>query len=237
MIKALFGAVLAILAGTAPAAAASLNAEASTDMRRRGLSWSDGRPALEVWGSVPIASGLSFEAGAATLRSGPRHGGADVLGEAAVRLTRQSGPWTVWGEVQGVGFAGTSHQNYAQLRAGGALGIGPLQVSVQTGFAPPQSAIGGSNLYVAGHASGGIPGTPLTLGAGIGHSTGSDDGSGRSWRLRPGGDYTDLRLDIDYVRGIVTMGASATITTISKTRRSSNADGGLRILLRAGIAF
>ena len=229
--------VLAMMVGTTPAAAASLNAEASTDMRRRGLGWSDGRAAVELWGSVPITNGFSVEAGAATLRSSARHGGADLLGEAAVRLTRQSGAWTLWGEVQGVGFTGASHQNYAQLRAGGALGIGPVQVSVQTAFAPPQSAIGGSNLYVAGRASVGIPGTPVTLAAGMGHSTGSDDGSGRSQRLRPGGDYSDFRLDIDYVVSGITLGASATTTTIAKTGRRNAADGGTRVLFRAAISF
>ena len=121
----------AALVVATPAAAASLGIEASTDLRRHGLSWSDGKPAIEAWGSLPLGSGISVEAGAATLRESPRHGGADLLGEAALRLTRQVGRWTLWGEVQGVGFFGAANQNYGQLRGGAALGIGPAQLSAQ----------------------------------------------------------------------------------------------------------
>ena len=226
----------AALVVATPAAAASLGIEASTDLRRHGLSWSDGKPAIEAWGSLPLGSGISVEAGAATLRESPRHGGADLLGEAALRLTRQVGRWTLWGEIQGVGFFGAANQNYGQLRGGAALGIGPAQLSAQAAWAPRQQSIGGSNIYLGGRASLGVSGTPLTLGAAIGRSMGSDDGSGRANRLRPGGDYTDFRLDADYVVGPMTLGASFTTTTIDQGHRAA-ANSGTRLLLRAGLDF
>ena len=65
---------------------------------------------------------------------------------------------------------------------------------------------------------------------------GSDDGSGRANRLRPGGDYTDFRLDADYVVGPVTLGASFTTTTIDQGHRAA-ANSGTRFLLRAGLDF
>lgn len=225
---------LALVASAAPAAAAAIGVEASTDLRRRGLSWSDGKPAIEGWASVPIGGRLSVEAGAASLHGSPRHGGADALAEASLRYSLPVAGGTLWAEVQGLGFVGASGQNYAQVRAAAAHDIGPLQFSVQAAFAPPQAAIGGSNLYLGGLATVGIPLTPLTLGAAIGRSTGSDDGSGRSQRLRPGGDYTDVRFDADFVLGPVTLGASVTATSIDTDAFD---DGGLGALLRAAISF
>jgi hypothetical protein len=232
----IIAAALVVLISAAPAAAAGFNLEASTDLRRHGLGWSDGRPAVEVWGTLTVADGLSVEAGAATLRGSKRHGGADLLGEAALRYTRQAGPWTLWADAQGLGFAGASGQSYGQLRAGTALGIGPAQLSFQASWAPPQAAIGGSTIYMRGNASVGVPATPWTLRAGIGRSFGTDDGSGRSNRLRPGGAYTDVRVDADYVLGPLTLGASLTATTVN-TGRIVAPDSSTRLLFRAAIGF
>jgi hypothetical protein len=227
-----------LIAAAAPAAAASLGVEASTDLRRRGLSWSDGSPAIEGWATVPVTGGLSVEGGAATLRGSARHGGADLLAEAALRYTRQSGAFSWWADVQGLGFVGASGQNYGQLRTGAAFGIGPVQLSGIASWAPPQVAIGGSNVYVGGSVNIGIPATPLTLRASAGHSTGTDDGSGRAGRLRPGGDYSDFRFDADYVLGPVTLGASITTTTTAAGPGDRFADhAGTRLLLRASAAF
>lgn len=227
-------AALALFAGAATAHAASLDIEASTDLRRRGLSWSDGRPAIEAWGAVPISGGFSVMAGAATLRGSPRHGGADALAEAALRYTCQADAWTVSADVQYLAFLGAPGRNYAQLRASAARDVGPLQLAAQAGWAPAQAAIGGSNLHLGARAAVGIPGTPVTLAAAIGRSLGRDDGSGRSDRLRPGGDYTDVRIDADYVAAAVTLGASFTTTTVAG---GSAVNAGPRLLVRAALGF
>lgn len=225
----------ALLAGASPAAAASLDIEASSDLRQRGLSWSAGRPTLVARGSVDIAAGLTLDAGVAGLRGSARHGGAALLGEATLRYARQSGPWRLWGGIQGLGFPGATDQHYAQVQAGTELGIGPAQVAVQADWAPPQAAIGGNNLHMRILARTGVPGTPITLAAAIGRSTGSDDGSGQSRRLRPCGDYSDFLIDADHVRGALTLGATLTATTID--RGCSAADAGARLLLRASLSF
>lgn len=226
---------LVLVATASPALAAGFGAEASTDLRRRGLGWSDGKPAIEAFGSLPLGGGFSIEAAGAVLRNSPRHGGADLLVDGALRYTWTSDAWSVSGQVQGLGFIGASGQNYVNLRGAVARTIGPVQVQVATDWAPPQSAIGGSNLYIAGRASAGIPGTPITLGAGIGHSMGRDDNSGRAARLRPGGDYTDFRLDADYIRGPFALGISLTATSIAQTPATLNS--GTRLLLRASLGF
>jgi hypothetical protein len=234
MIAARAATVIAALAAD-PAAAVDFDLEATTDLRRSGLSWSAGRPMLVGRGSVALREGLSIDAGLAGLRGSPRHGGADLLAEATLRYEHQTGPWRLWGGIHGLGFAGASDQSYAQLRAGTALGIGPLDLSVTADWAPPQRAIGGSNLHVGAYARAGVMGTPLTLTAGVGRSTGSDDGSGRARRLRPCGDYSDFLVEADYVLGAITLGASASTTTINHD--CGAADAGTRLLFRAAIGF
>ena len=225
-------------ASASPGFAASPGVEASTDLRRRGISWSDGKPALEAFAAIPISAGLSLQAGAATLRASPRHGGADLLINGALRYTHQSDAWTLWAEVQGLGFAGASGQNYAQFRTNVARGIGPLQLQASADWAPSQSAIGGSNTYLGARATTGIPGTPISLGASIGRSLGSNDGTGRAQRLRPGGNYTDYRLDADYIRGALAFGASLTTTSINTANSPpGTGDFGTRLILRASVVF
>jgi hypothetical protein len=225
-------------ASASPGFAASPGVEASTDLRRRGISWSDGKPALEAFAAIPISAGLSLQAGAATLRASPRHGGADLLINGALRYTHQPDAWTLWAEVQGLGFAGASGQNYAQFRANVARGIGPLQLQASADWAPSQSAIGGSNTYLGARATTGIPGTPISLGASIGRSLGSNDGTGRAQRLRPGGNYTDYRFDADYIRGAVAFGASLTTTSINTANSPpGTGDFGTRLILRASVVF
>jgi hypothetical protein len=232
------GVALALVASATPALAAGFGIEASSDLRRRGLSWSDGKPALEAWASVPVAGGVSVEAGGATLRGSTRHGGADLLAEAALRYTLHNGNWSLWAEAGGLGFVGADDQSYAQLRTGTSWGLGPLQIAGLVAWAPPQRAIGGSNLYLNASASIGIPATPLTLRAAVGRSMGSSDGSGRANRLRPGGDYGDVRLDLDYGLGPLTLGASLTTTSIDADRVDSQADDfGTRFLIRALVSF
>ena len=230
-----------MLAVAAPAVAAGFDIEVSTDLRRRGIGWSDGRPAIEAYASVPLGRVFSAEIAAASLRGSTRHGGADALGEAALRAAITSGPWRLWGDVAGHGFAGgTGPLAYAEARAGAGYSLGPAQLSVQTAWAPAQGAIGGSNLHVGARLSVGIMGTPWTLAAGAGHSTGTSDGTERSGRLRPGGDYSDFRIDADYVRGALTLGVSATATTIDRDRIADPAavdDVRPRLLARAALRF
>lgn len=230
-----------VLATAAPAAAATLDIEASSDLRRRGIGWSDGRPALEAYASVPITGPLTAEIGAATLRGSRRHGGADVVADAALRLTTRTGPWQLWADVVGHGFiGGAGALDYGEVRVGSSFGLGPAQLGVQAAWAPAQAAIGGSNLYIGARAAIGIPGTPWTVAAAAGRSTGTADATGRSNRLRPGGDYTDVRLDVDYVLGALTLGASATATSIDRDRVGDPAaadDVRPRLLVRAALRF
>lgn len=188
--------------------------EATTDLRERGLSWSDGKAAVAVSGSLPLTYDLVFDLEAATLRGSPRHGGADVGLTIAPRYRLTSGGWGFNAGIRGNVFVGGSGMDYVELTGEVDHTIGPARLLAAIDFAPSQKAIGGRNLHVEVQASAGIPGMPLTVYGGVGHTTGPSNDRERAWRLRPGGDYTDYHLGIEHSRSNLSFGLRYSDTSI-----------------------
>lgn len=205
--KAALPAALLLPAGIAAPAHAqyggglSASVEAVSDERRRGLSWSDGDPALRASVSVPVADALALDATAVSLRGSRRHGGADAVVDLRAGYTRQSGAWTLSADATYHLFPGASGQGYAELGATAGFLIGPASIGAFARYAPRQGAIGGDNLYLGGEASLGVPGTPFTVSGHVGRSSGSVRDPVRAWRLRPGGRYWDHGVALDYRKG------------------------------------
>lgn len=189
--------------------------EASSDERVRGLSWSEGRAALGVSARVGLASGLSAEAAAMTLRGSARHGGADGLVRLGAGYDFDLGGWRLGAGARGYLFAGgIGGLSYAELEARAGYSLGPAALRAALRYAPLQDAIGGSNLHAALDADLGVPGTPFTLYAGVGHSNGAVRDPLRAQRLRPGGSYWDWSLGGEWVSGPVVVGARYTDTSV-----------------------
>lgn len=160
--------------------------EVTTDHRRRGLSWSDGDPALDGIVSVPVA-GLRLDARATTLRGARRHGGADAVFDPSVSYSRDlaSGVSLNVGAT-GHFFAGSDVKaDYGEIDLGLGYALGPLQLDLSANYAPDQDAIGGDNLYLQARASAGIPGTGIDVAAHVGRTSGSTDDPILAARLRP----------------------------------------------------
>ncbi|WP_244185406.1 TorF family putative porin [Sphingomonas aurantiaca] len=87
--------------------------------------------------------------------------------------------------------------------------------------APSQRAIGGSNVYAYANANAGIPGTPFTVLAEVGHSSGSVRNPNHAERLRPGGDYTNWRLGLEHRRDRLTVGVDYIGTDVSRSGEAS----------------
>ncbi|MYL98961.1 hypothetical protein GR702_14430 [Novosphingobium sp. FGD1] len=221
------GAILLATAWVAPAAAQSapsISFEAETDHRERGLGWSDGKAALGIGATVPVTYDLALDMDAVTLRESARHGGADIGVGIAPRYSMQAAGWEFDVGVRGNLFIGRSGTSYVEVTGQVSRTLGLAQLSVGAAFAPSQDAIGGSNLYVDARLSAGIPGTPLTLYGGVGHTSGSTkDGDPRSARLRPGGDYLDHHLGAEYAESSFAAGVRYSGTSIgaSEVDRSS----------------
>lgn len=214
--------------------------EATTDHRRRGLSWSDGDPALDAYAALTV-SGVDIAARAVTTRDSARHGGADAAIDAIVGISRNSGPFTFRARAIGHFFPGSDDTAYGELNGEVGGSLGPAQLDLSASYAPAQSSIGGDNLYLSARASAGIPATPWTFGAHVGRSSGSVDDPVRANRLRPGGTYHDWGISAEYVIGPATVGARYTGTDIDTDAAlpviADRANAGDRVALFASIGF
>ncbi len=190
--------------------------EVATDERRRGISWSDGdlAPAASVTARAP--SGFDVGVRVTGTRGDPRHGGADAVADVTGGFAREiGGGLRLDGFVTGHLFAGAAgRMDYVEGGVGASYALGPAEIGVDARYAPDQAAIGGDNLWIGARARVGVPATPFTVNAGVGHSTGSVDDWQRAARLRPGGDYTDWSLGVDHITGPVTVGLLYTGTDL-----------------------
>ncbi|AQR74108.1 TorF family putative porin [Sphingomonas sp. LM7] len=215
--------------------------EAATDESRRGLSWSEGRIATSADLLVPFGP-LEASARVATVRDSVRHDGAEVVADLELGAVTDLGPFRVRGHVTGHVFAGArSRMDYIELGGSGSYSLGPVQLNAGAVYAPDQSAIGGSNLYLYAGANAGVPMTPLSASAAIGRSSGDTDDPIRAARLRPTGTYNDWRIGLEYNSFPITFGLDYVGTDIeNRPGLSPFADArhsGDRLIGRARISF
>lgn len=190
--------------------------EAETDHRERGLSWSDGKPALSAAATIPATYDLALDIEAATLRGSARHGGADLGLTIAPHYTVRTHGWNFTAGARGHVFIGRAGTSYVEMTGDVSRTIGPAQIAVGAAFAPSQGAIGGHNLYLDAAASVSVPGTPLTLYGGVGHTSGASGSNARADRLRPGGSYTDHRIGIEHTGANIALGLRYSDTSIGR---------------------
>ncbi|WEK41651.1 MAG: TorF family putative porin [Candidatus Sphingomonas colombiensis] len=216
--------------------------DVATDERRRGISWSEGKLAPSASLSLQLPSGFDIGARVTGLRDSPRAGGADAVIDASVG----------YGMDLGMGFRGDGfvmahlftgargNMDYVEGGVGLSYQLGPAQIGADARYAPSQSAIGGDNLYVSARAQFGLPATPYTFNASIGHSSGSIDDPLRAARLRPGGNYSDWLVGVRRITGPLTLGLDYSGTNIDRTIVSPYADArnsGDRLTARASFSF
>ncbi len=194
----------------------SATVEAMSEEERRGLSWSEGRAA--VAGDVRASLGqLDASARAVTLRDSVRHDGADGVVDLALGTGWDLGAVRVRANATGHLFAGArSQMDYVEAGVSASYGYGPLYATLGVVGAPSQTAIGGSNVYVYANANAGIPGTPFTVLAELGHSSGTVRDPVRAERLRPGGSYSNWRLGLEHRRDRLTIGIDYIGTDIAR---------------------
>lgn len=113
--------------------------------------------------------------------------------------------------------------------------FGPVTGKLLAAYAPKQSALATStgskdNLYLAADLSGGIPNTPISLTAHVGHSFGP------SYLVPEGDGYTDWSVGASYTTGPLTIGVSYVDTdTTFKPISKDVAKGG--VVGSIGVSF
>ena len=221
--------------------AVSVTLEVMSEEERRGLSWSEGRAALA--GDIRVSRGrLDASARVVTLRNSVRHGSADAVVDLSVGTDWDLGAVRIRTDATGHAFAGArGRMDYVEAGVSASYAYGPLYATVGVIGAPSQRAIGGSNVYVYTNANAGIPGTPLTMLAEVGHSSGSVRDPIRVERLRPGGSYTNSRLGLEHRRDRLTIGVDYIGTDVSRTATASRfadqRNAGDRIVGRVQVSF
>lgn len=219
--------------------------EATTDDRRRGLSWSDGDPALDAQLSLPLGPALRVDGRATTTRGSGRHDGADAVFDTSAAYTVEAASGlSLTAGVTGHFFAGAaSRADYGEAELTLGYALGPAQFDLGASYAPDQVAIGGDNLYLQARASGGLPGTGIDVALHVGRTSGATDDPLRAARLRPGGDgYVDWGVRVERRFGPVALGLRYTGTDID-TRAGAPSpfadidDAGERLTAHAAVFF
>ena len=169
-------------------------------------------------------------------------GTRDPLLDDTRRLGGNVGPFALRGRAIGHVFAGADRgMDYTEFGGDARYTLGPVELTAGALYAPPQRAIGGSNLYLSAQAVAAIPMTPFTLVGGIGRSSGAADDTARADRLRPGGSYVDWRLGVEHVTGPLTLALDYVGTDLNDDRPvaalGDRRHSGDRILGRARFAF
>lgn len=216
LMAAAMGSSLAFAPLASAQSATTISFEAETDHRERGLSWSDGKAALGASASVPLGYDTALDLDALTLRNSARHGGAEAVLTLAPRHTLHSGGWDFTAGLRGNVFIGRAGTTYGEVTGEIARTLGPAQLVLGASYAPSQDAIGGSNLYLDAQLSASIPGTPVTLYGGLGHSSGTQRDDPRAARLRPGGNYLDHHLGAEYTQAAFSVGLRYSGTSIGR---------------------
>lgn len=235
----LIAAAGSLVAMAADARTVDLSAELSSDERRRGLSWSDGRAAVAVAATAHGPADVDVGVRVVTVRDDPRHLGAGAVADVTVGHGRDlGGGWRADAFVTAHLFAGaTGRADYVEGGAGIGYSIGPAEVGADLRYAPAQSPIGGDNLYLAARARLGIPATPWTVDASVGRSSGAVDDPVRAARLRPGGGYADWALGVTRYAGPLEIGLRYTGTDIRDTGDPLTRHAGHRVAARIAITL
>jgi uncharacterized protein (TIGR02001 family) len=113
--------------------------------------------------------------------------------------------------------------------------FGPATAKVTANYAPKQAALSigdgkEDNLYLAGDLSLGVPDTPISLSAHIGHSFGPS-------YLTIGDEYTDWSLGASYTRKNLTLGVAYVDTDGSFITPSGRNASKAGVVFSAGVSF
>ena len=238
-------AALAVLASTTAAHAQvrpHVSAEATTDERRRGISWSDGEGALAASARLDFSNGFDLGVRALSTRGDPRHGGADAVIEPTLGYSQLVGGFRLDAFATGHVFTnGDGPLDYYEGGASANYTLGPAQAGIEARYAPSQDAIGGSNLYLAARARVGVPLTPFSFTASAGRSSGDVNDPVRAARLRPDNTYYDWSFGVQHATGPLVVTVEYTGTDIDNTRALSpfaaRSNAGDRIAARAALSF
>ena len=197
-----------------------------SDYRFRGVSLSGKDPALQGGLTISHEGGLYAGAWGSSIED------SDLTGDVELDLV---GGWsgdlaagmsadvsiTYYHYPHGKASAGSS--DYAEAIAKLTRSFANVETGLGAAYSWDQKAIGGDNLYLFGDASTAIPGTPLTVNAHLGRSSGS---------LDFGDPYLDWSAGVETSFGPITAGAAYVDSDLAR-----ELGGGSALVLSVGVGF
>ncbi len=177
-----------------------------SDTRFRGISQTNGKPALQVGASVEHESGFYGSLWASNVAD---NGGANLEVDAAIGFTKELGGLTA--EVGAIDYIypGVTNSNYYELQSSLTGNVGPAEINVGVAYAPHQNSLGGDdNLY--GSVGFELPyaKTPLTLKGAIGLEDGAFGDRKVDWLLGASYDLKGFDLGVSYTDTARSFGTS-----------------------------
>ena len=224
----MLSAAAAALLWTSPATAADLSGEAGivSDYRYRGVSLSDGNPALQASLTLEHGSGLYVTLWGSTLERIGRPSNSEV--DVTAGYERAVSKWVSFNlSATRYSYPSAGGGNYSEATAAVTLARGPASAILGFSYAPRQRGLRDErgrqrdNSYASLQSAYEVRGAPLTLKAGLGYERGAFDEveRGGKWDWNLGGEATrgPAKLSLTYV--------------------GSNADSGGRHALVGGLSF
>ena len=227
------GAFVAASMIAAPVTAAVLDGSVDvvSDYRFRGVSLSDRQPVVDA--SVDVVQGAWFAGveaiSSARVRSPDRALRDNAEADVSAGWSRSFGLLTPAVGVITYLHPGGGQAPLVEGFASVAGALGPATLTVGANYAPAQAAVPGGNLYLFTRAAAAVPGTPLTLKAGVGREAGALAGGRVKLDWSAGVEARVLRL--------VTVGFAYVgndLPVIAGPLQHSRSDG---IEVKAGISF
>jgi uncharacterized protein (TIGR02001 family) len=144
----------------------------ASEYRLRGISQSDSDPAIQGGITVAHSSGVYVGTWASSLAGNGTFGGSNMELDVIAGFSTAAGPVTV--DVGGIYYIypGTQGHDFVEIFGSVSGALGPVNAKLGAYWAPSQDNIGGDNIWVFTDLALPIEGTPITLKAHAGYSSG-----------------------------------------------------------------
>lgn len=188
------------------------NVAITSQYRLRGISQTDEDMAVQGGITVGHSSGLYVGAWASNLAGFGTFGGSNMELDAIVGFSKPVGAVTLDAGLIWYFYPGTSGHDYGEVYASASAPLGPVKAKFGANYAwKDTTSLGGDNLWLYTDWSFPIEGTPITLKAHGGYTTGD------AFLAGPDGDYFDYSVGVDLTYKNLTLNVSYLGTDFKNT--------------------
>jgi uncharacterized protein (TIGR02001 family) len=193
----------------------------TSEYRLRGISQTDGDPALQ--GGITIAHSSGFYVGtwASNLAGYGTYGGSNLEVDAIAGFSKGVGGVTLDGGFIYYVYPGTKGTDYFELYGAVSAPLGPVKAKLGVNWTPDQDNAAGHNVWVYTDLAFPIEGTPITLKAHGGYSDGDSF-------YTKGEDIFDYSVGVDLTWKALTLNVSYVGTDLDRATANAGWTAGTK---------